>query len=136
MSLDISIARQPSAAGNDNAEQFLNEVQNGSAENGDYPYAHVVTINGEAFIGFDTGLPSSREPWHAGYVEFTRDTVLRADGLRLASEKEQALVNSLLDDFVNLGEIKPLFADTATDGGSCEAPSSDEDEDGLGELFE
>jgi hypothetical protein len=132
MSLDISIARQPSAAGNDNAEQFLNEVQNGSAVEGDYPYAHVVTINGEVYIGFATGLPRSREPWHAGYVEFTRDTVLRADGLRLASEQEQALVNSILDDFVDLGDIDPLMAVGATDGGSDE---SEDGSDDLGELF-
>ena len=137
MSLEINISRDASRLGNDNAAEFFNEVRNGSAEEGDYPYPYVVEVNGEAFIGFDSGLPSSREPWYAGFIEFDRDSVLTADGLVPAGEKDAAVVNSLLDDFVNLGSVDPVLAAAATDGGSCSMDDSGEDdEDDLGDLFE
>lgn len=134
MSLDISIARSlDSATGV--AAQFLDEVQNGSADDGDYPYAHVVTINGDSYIAFDTGLPSSREPWAAGYIEFDRNTVLRVSDLQRADEKTTAVVNSLTDDFVDLGDIDPVLAVASTDGGCEPCESESDDLDDLGELF-
>jgi len=71
-----------------------------SAPGEDYPYAFVVEMNGDTFIGFDTDLPESREPWTVGDMKFERDTVFEVGpmgNLDYAAGVDGSIVNGLLD---------------------------------------
>jgi hypothetical protein len=96
MSLTIDVTREPCTE-TQAAEDFYDEVAHGSADRGDYPFIYKVTISGDGdervFYAFKTGLPRSREPWTAGYVEFTRDTVLNArTGMKVDDSEMKELV--------------------------------------------
>lgn len=76
MTTEITVTRDSSVL-TGTAKLFFEKVKNEQAAPGeDYPYAKIVTIDGTNFIGFDTDLPESREPWQAGDWKFRRDTVL------------------------------------------------------------
>lgn len=97
MTGEITVSREPHGA--DAAAEFYDEVAHGSADDGDYPYIYKVEITGlGTFYGFKTGLPRSREPWTAGFVSFTRDTVFDADtGLKVDEESTKELVNQAIE---------------------------------------
>lgn len=117
-----SEATSVSVSGPDNCPtaDFLDEVKNGGDDRGDFPFAYVVVIDGTAYIGFDTGLPESREPWYVGYKAITRNTVLEASTLDEVEGEVADDVNELID----------LFADDIENEDESEA-----EEEGLGDLF-